>query len=179
MTAAVVILVLLVVLVATDGDSRNFDPTKRGSLIPMKTPAHAFSPAHSYLRSKACAVSFSLLGITALVLAALLLIGYTTMQSVLVPARSGPSTAAQVSNDVEAATKNSQTLMFQVTQIEPTALTSKDVQVNYEHIAGMQIKRTDKLRTTASAIGVILLIGLAYVLTHIGPGMAGPESLGL
>lgn len=146
----------------------------------MKTLPHPFSPGHTYpLRSKAFSISFSLLGITALVLAALFLIAHTTGLSVPVPARSGPLIAEHFSDYVETRIPSSGTSSFQFTRLEPATLAGNDIQAQSADVAHPQVKRTDHLRTAASATGVTLLIGLAYLLTHIGPGMAGPESLGL
>jgi hypothetical protein len=93
--------------------------------------------------------------IAALVCAGLLLSGCTTMQSVPVPIPSGPAIAVQVGDHIEVQTKNGQTLTFQVTQIEPAALAGKDIRVKYDDIAGLQVKRVDKVRTAALTIGII------------------------
>lgn len=145
----------------------------------MKTLSHPFSsPGYTYpFRSKAFSVSFSLLGITALVLAAPFLIAHTTGRNVPLPARSGPSIVEHVTDFEEAPTTSGESSKFQLSQIEPATLGGTDIPAQSADVVRLQLRRTNHLRTAASATGVTLLIGLAYLLTHIGPGMAGPESL--
>jgi uncharacterized protein YceK len=114
--------------------------------------------------------------VVALVSAGLLLSGCTTMQSVAVPTQGAQVASVHAGDDVQVQTKGGQTISFVVTQVEPDALTGKDVRVKFEAIAGVQVKRVDKMQTAkvgAGVVGVALLVALAVGLSKMGPGL-GP-----
>ena len=109
----------------------------------------------------------------ALACAGLLLSGCTSTQVVALPVPSSPPPGVQVGSLVEVQLKSGQTLAFEATQFEPTAMLGKDVRVNYTDIASLKVKRFDKTRTITLGVTaeVALIAGLLFLLSQLGPAL--------
>jgi hypothetical protein len=109
--------------------------------------------------------------IVALLLAvSILFTGCTTLRSVPVPAPGQPQTeSVKIGDKVEVVTKNAGKLAFTVTAIESEAFVGKakevatPIRVNYQDIAGLQIRRLDALHTTGAVVVVVVAMTATLV----------------
>ena len=100
--------------------------------------------------------------------------GCTSMQSVPMPGKQVPAVA--VGEKVSVTKVDGQKLAFKVTAVEPDALVGQGVQVRYQDIAKLEVRRHDRNETgtVVAVVGGALVVAIGYALSHMPPPMMGP-----
>ena len=125
-----------------------------------------------------CSRSFRSL-VAVLICAAILLSGCTSLQRVPVTSSGRPTTplAVKVGDQVRLYTRHGEKIEFQVTAIDPDALSGKGLRVLNRDITRLEVRRPDKGRTftlTASLVGgAATIAGIIWIIHNIA-FMAGP-----
>jgi len=93
------------------------------------------------------------------------LTGCVSLQGVPMPPP-GQKPAVEVGEKVEVTTRDSRTLRFKVTAVEPDALVGKDVRVGYSEITSLQAERADAAQTGLIVwivLGIVAVVAVAAI----------------